>query len=170
MDKTEKIRFAIVGCGRISDLHARAYEGSPDAEIFAVCDVDEERARRKKEEWGAAKVYSDYEKLLADPEIEALKLLVPHHLHAEMTIAAAQSKKHVSVQKPMATSVTEARSMIAAAKKNGVLLKVFENFVFYPPYVRARELVASGAIGRLITVRMKMISAGHGGWTVPGES
>jgi predicted dehydrogenase len=170
MDKTEKIKFALVGCGRISDVHARAYEGSPDAEIFAVCDVDEERARRRKEEWGAVKAYSDYEKLLADPEVEAVELLVPHHLHAEMTIAAAESKKHVSVQKPMATSVAEARSMIAAAEENGVLLKVFENFVFYPPYVKAKELVDAGAIGRLITVRMRMISAGRGGWTVPGES
>ncbi len=170
MSKIEKIKFALVGCGRISDLHARAYRGCQDAEIFAVCDVNEDRARQKKEEWGAAKVYSDYEKLLRDPEIEAVELLVPHNLHADMTIAAAESKKHVSVQKPMATSVSEARSMIKAAKKSGVLLKVFENFVFYPPYVKAKELVVAGAIGKLITVRMKMISAGRGGWEVPGES
>ncbi len=166
----DKIRFAIVGCGRISDLHARAYEGSEDAEIFAVCDVNPDRAKLKKEEWGAKKVYTDYENLLKDPDIQAVELLLPHHLHRDMTVAAAQAKKHISVQKPMAITVSEGRDMIAAAKENGVLLKVFENFVFYPPYVKARELVAEGAIGELLTVRMRMTSAGKGGWEISGET
>jgi predicted dehydrogenase len=166
----DKIKFALVGCGRISDLHARAYEQSPDAEIFAVCDANPDRAAQRKDQWGARKAYTDYEKLLKDPDIQAVELLVPHHLHRDMAVAAAQARKHVSVQKPMANTVSEARSMIAAAKENGVLLKVFENFVFYPPYVRARQLVAEGAIGTLITVRMRLTTAGKGGWVVPGEA
>jgi predicted dehydrogenase len=166
----DRIKFALVGCGRISDLHARAYAGSEDAEIFAVCDVNADRARQCKDQWGARKVFTDYEALLNDPDIQAVELLVPHHLHRDMTVAAAQAKKHVSVQKPMANSVSEARKMIAAAKENGVLLKVFENFVFYPPYLKAKQLLADGAIGTLITVRMRMTSAGKGGWTVPGET
>jgi predicted dehydrogenase len=166
----DKIKFALVGCGRISDLHARAYEQSPDAEIFAVCDANPDRAAQRKDQWGARKAYTDYEKLLKDPDIQAVELLVPHHLHRDMAVAAAQARKHVSVQKPMANTVSEARSMIAAAKENGVLLKVFENFVFYPPYLRARQLVAEGAIGTLITVRMRLTTAGKGGWVVPGEA
>jgi predicted dehydrogenase len=170
MAKAEKIKFALVGCGRISDLHARAYEGSEDAEIFAVCDVNEERVQKRKEEWGATKAYTDYEKLLKDQDVQAVELLLPHNLHKEMVVAAAQAKKHVSVQKPMATSVPEARAMIAAAKENGVLFKVFENFIFYPPFVKARDLIGEGAIGDLITVRMRMITAGLGGWEIPGEA
>ncbi len=166
----DKIRFALVGCGRISDLHARAYEQSQDAEIFAVCDVNPDRANQRKDQWGAKKAYTDYERLLNDPDIQAVELLVPHHLHRDMTVAAARAGKHISVQKPMANTVSEGRDMIAAAKENGVLLKVFENFVFYPPYVRAKQLIAEGAIGTLITVRMRMTSAGRGGWAVPGES
>ncbi len=166
----DKIKFAIVGCGRISDLHARAYEESQDAEIFAVCDTNAERAAQRKDQWGARKVFTDYEALLKDPDIQAVELLVPHHLHRDMTVAAAQAKKHVSVQKPMANSVSEAHEMIAAAKRHGVLLKVFENFVFYPPYLKAKQLVADGEIGTLITVRMRMTTSGKGGWAVPGES
>jgi predicted dehydrogenase len=166
----DKIKFAIVGCGRISDLHARAYKGSQDAEIFAVCDMNADLANKRREEWGARKVFTDYEALLKDPDIQAVELLVPHNLHREMTVAAAQAKKHVSVQKPMANKVSEAREMVAAAKQNGVLLKVFENFIFYPPYLKAKELVAEGAIGTLITVRMRLTTAGKGGWTIPAEA
>jgi len=164
------IKCAIVGCGRISDLHARAYEQSQDAEIFAVCDTNPERAQQRKDQWGAKKAYTDYEKLLRDPDVQAVELLVPHHLHRSMTVAAAQAKKHVSVQKPMANTVSEGREMIAAAKDNGVILKIFENFVFYPPYVKARELVAEGAIGTLLTVRMRLTTGGKGGWVIPGEA
>jgi predicted dehydrogenase len=166
----DKIKCAIVGCGRISDLHARAYAGSQDADIFAVCDMNADLAKKRKEEWGARKVFTDYEELLKDPDIQAVELLVPHHLHREMTVAAAQAKKHISVQKPMANKVSEAREMVAAAKEHKVLLKVFENFVFYPPYLKAKELVAEGAIGTLITVRMRLTTAGKGGWTIPGEA
>lgn len=167
--KNDKIRFAIVGCGRISDLHARAYNGSDDAEIFAVCDVNEDLAKKRMVEWGAKKVYTDYEELLKDNEIDAVELLVPHGLHMPMTVAAAQAKKNISVQKPMATSVADAKKMVKAAKDEGVVLKVFENFVFYPPYLKAKELLESGAIGKLITVRMSMTSAGRGGWDIPVE-
>ena len=166
----EKMKFAIVGCGRISDLHAAAYEGSEDAEIHAVCDTNEESALAKKRLWGAKKAYTDFEDVLTDSDIQAVELLTPHHLHKEMTVAAARAKKHVSVQKPMATRVSDARQMIEAAREEGVLLKVFENFVFYPPYVKARELVKEGAIGDLITVRMRMTCSARGGWDVPDET
>ena len=163
----DKIKFAIVGCGQISGLHARAYFGSEDAELFAVCDVDKDKAERKKSEWGAKKAYSDFEDVLKDDEISAVEIILPHHLHKEFTVAAASAKKHISVQKPMAMNVSEAKEMIKAAKDAGVLLKVFENFVFYPPYVKAKELLNEGAIGDLVTVRMRMTAAAKGGWDVP---
>lgn len=163
----DKIRAAIVGCGRISNLHAAAYAGCDDAEIFAVCDLNEDTSKQKKEEWGAKKIYTDYEKLLKDPDIDMVELLTPHHLHMPMTVAAAQAKKHISCQKPMATTAADAQKMVDAAKQEGVLLKIFENFVFYPPYVKARELLHEGAIGDLITVRMRMTCSMNGGWDIP---
>jgi predicted dehydrogenase len=126
------IRVAIVGCGRISDLHEMGYRGREDARIVAVCDAKRKRAQARAEAWSIAanQVYTDYRKLLADPEIDLVELLVPHHLHAEMTVAACQAGKHVSVQKPMALSTAEADQMIAAADRAGVVLRVYENFVF----------------------------------------
>jgi predicted dehydrogenase len=108
----EAIGVGIVGCGRISGLHALGYRGREDARIEAVCDTKRTRAREQARAWGVEKVYADYQELLTDPGIDLVELLVPHHLHAEMTIAACEAGKQVSVQKPMALSVAEAEAMI----------------------------------------------------------
>ena len=85
------IGVAIVGCGRISDLHELGYRGREDARIVAVCDARRARARAKAKIWGVEKVSTDYRELLADPEIDLVELLVPHHLHAEVTVAACEA-------------------------------------------------------------------------------
>jgi predicted dehydrogenase len=165
------VRVAMVGCGRISDLHALGYHGREDARIAAVCDTHRWRARDKAQAWGVDKVYSNYRELLADPEVDLVELLVPHHLHAEMAIAACQAGKHVSVQKPMALNVTEADQMIEAAEQAGVTLRVYENFVFYPPHVRAKEMIEGGEIGEPQMIRMHVgTGKSETGWRVPLSS
>ncbi len=166
-----KLRVGFIGCGRISDLHALAYKDRPDAEIHVVCDTAEEVARRRAEEWGAARWCTDYREVLADEAVEAVEILTPHHLHAEMTIAALEAGKHVSLQKPMAMNLTEADAMIAAAQRSGKLFRVCENFRHYPPYVRALELIEGGAIGEPLSIRVKVLSGAlQGGWPVPGDA
>jgi len=151
-----KLRAAVVGLGDISRLHMPGYMDNPDCELFAVCDCAEEKVCACVDCWSPRKHYADFKELLADPSIDIVEILTPHHLHCEMVIAAANAGKHVSVQKPMCNSLTEADRMIEAARRNGVMLKVFENFVFYPPYVKAKELVAAGEIGEPLTVRFKL--------------
>jgi predicted dehydrogenase len=141
------IGAAIVGCGRISELHAMGYEGRRDASIVAVCDTRRGRARAKARSWGVDKVYTDYDRLLADDSVDLVEILVPHDLHASMAIAACRAGKHVSVQKPMALTASEADRMIQSARRAGVVLRVFEYFVFYPPYVEARQMIEEGEIG-----------------------
>jgi predicted dehydrogenase len=162
------IRVAIVGCGRISDLHQLGYRGREDARIVAVCDTSQARARKKAREWGVEKVYSAYQKVLEDREVDLVELLTPHHLHCSMTVQACQAGKHVSVQKPMALSAAEADAMIAAADKAGVILRVYETFAFYAPAVRAKQMIEAGEIGEVRAVRMH-ISTGtsDSAWKVP---
>ncbi len=164
----ETIRAALVGCGRISDLHQLGYCGRDDARIVAVCDTDGERAQAKASAWGVKKFYTDFEQVLNDKEIDLVELLTPHHLHCPMTVAACQAGKHVSVQKPMALTASEADQMIAAAQTAGVVLRVYENFVYYAPAVRARQMIEAGEIGEVRAVRMH-ISTGTSttGWEVP---
>ena len=162
-----KLKFCIVGCGRIATLNKLGYMDHPDAEIHAVCDQDRTKAEMLAAETGAKKVYTDYRQVLDDRDVDVIDLLVPHHLHHGMVIAACNAKKHISVQKPMALTVAECDEMIKAAKDNKVILKVFENFVFYPPIVKAKKLVEAGEIGEISTIRLKMVAAGfHHGWKV----
>lgn len=167
----KKINVCIVGAGRISTLNALAYKDHPDARIYAVCDLDEAKARAKAQEWNAEKVYTDYSEVLKDPNIDAVELLVPHHLHCKMTVQACEAGKHVSVQKPMAMDLQEADQMIEAARKAGVKLKVYENFVCYPPYVKAKELIDAGEIGEPISIRIKLNAGKQDlGWKVNEET
>jgi predicted dehydrogenase len=162
------LRVAIVGCGRISDLHHLGYRGRQDAQIVAVCDTNKAHARQKAKEWGVQKIYNDYQQVLVDREVDAVELLTPHHLHCPMTIQACQAGKHVSVQKPMALSAGEADEMITAAGKAGVTLRVYETFVFYAPAMRAREMIEAGEIGDIRAIRMH-VSTGTSdtSWKVP---
>ncbi len=159
---------AIVGCGRISDLHQLGYQGNPEGRIIAVCDSNKGRARQKAKEWGVEKVYGDYRQVLEDKEIDLVELLTPHHLHCPMTVQACQAGKHVSVQKPMALSAAEADEMIQAANQAGVMLRVYETFVYYEPAVRARQMIEAGEIGDIQAIRMH-VSTGtaDSAWKVP---
>src|SRR5512133_2868170 len=162
------LRAAIVGCGRISDLHQLGYQGREDALVAAVCDTNRARARQKAKAWGVEKCYTQYARVLEDPEIDLVELLTPHHLHCSMAVQACLAGKHVSVQKPMALSLAEADEMIAAAKKAGVLLRIYETFVYYAPAVRARQLIEAGEIGEIRAVRLH-VSTGTAdtAWKVP---
>ncbi|MFA6448922.1 MAG: Gfo/Idh/MocA family oxidoreductase [bacterium] len=162
-----KLNFGIIGCGRITDLHAPGYARSDRAQIYAVCDINRETAERRMREWGAEKFYTDYREMLADPAIHAVEIITPHHLHKDLCVEACRAGKHVSVQKPMALSASECDAMILAAEEAKVQLKVFENFVFYPPYVKAKELIDSGAIGEPLSMRIRLGGGGKGGWKVP---
>jgi predicted dehydrogenase len=165
------IRVAIVGCGRISDLHQLGYCGREDAKIVAVCDTNKANAKKKAKEWGVEKVYGDYQQVLEDKEVDVVELVTPHHLHCPMTVQAAQAGKHISVQKPMALSAAEADEMILAADKAGVILRVYETFVYYPPAMRARQMIEAGEIGAVRAVRMHVSTGtGDSAWDVPLSS
>ena len=151
------LKIGIIGGGRITGLHGLAYLDYPDAEIYAVCDISEEVAASRAAEWGAEQTFTDYHELLADAAIDAVEIITPHHLHADMTVAALEAGKHVSVQKPMALTVAECDRMIDAADRTGNNLRVFENFQYYPPLAKAKQLLDEGAIGDPISIRMKAI-------------
>lgn len=164
--KLDKVRIGIIGCGRIADLNIQGYLDHPGCELHAVCDICEELARRRQQEWGAKKFYTDFEKLLADPEINAVEILLPHRLHLPAVLAASQAGKHISLQKPMCTELWEGRQMVDAARKAGVWFRVTENFMYYPPYRQAKQWLDQGEIGEPLSLDIKL-GGGAGGWWVP---
>ena len=166
-----RINVAIVGCGRISDLHEVGYRAAGDAEIVAVYDQSRRTARGKARAWGVRRVCDSYETVLNDPDIDLVELLVPHHLHAEMAIAACQTGKHVSLQKPIALSLEDADRLLDEAEKAGIVLRIYENAIFYPPYVRAKQLIDASEIGipRMLRIHFNTGTRSQG-WRVPTDA
>ena len=166
----DKIRAGFIGAGRISDLHAIEYMQNPRAEIAAVCDADAGIAQRQAQRWNvpSQRVFSNYADLLACKEVNLVEILLPHHLHHPATLAAVAAGKHVSVQKPMAIDLVQADEMIAAARRAGVVLRVFENILFYPPVMKAKALIDAGAIGDPLTIRIKSnFGVSRTAWAIP---
>jgi predicted dehydrogenase len=103
--------------------------------------------------------------------VNLVEILLPHHLHRPAALAAFAAGKNVSLQKPMALSLSEAADINLAAERAGVFFKVFENFVFYPPVQKAKELIDGGAIGEPLTIRVKSNAGkGRNAWPVPASA
>lgn len=162
-----KVKVGVIGCGQISDLTVWGYCEDGRVEIAAVCDSDKERAEAKAGKWQAAKVYRNYRELLNDAAIDAVEIITPHDLHCAMAVDAARAGKHVSVQKPMARNVEESRRMIDAAREANVVLRVNDPYIFYPPIVKAKELVDAGEIGTVTMLRVRTtVGSMECGWRV----
>lgn len=169
----DKLKAGFIGAGRISDLHAIEYLQNERAELVAVCDIDIEIARSRAAAWGVPedRVFSSHLDLLGIEDIDLVEILTPHHLHYQHTLDAVAAGKHISLQKAMAINIEQADEMIAAAREADIIFKVFENFIFYPPIVRAKELVDAGEIGEPLTIRIKTNAAySPNAWPIPAAA
>lgn len=149
-----KFRAAMIGCGAIAErLHVPDYAVCPEAEIVALCDIAPAKAKALAERYApGAKVYADYKKMLKQEEIDGVTVALPNNLHASVTIDALKAGCHVMVEKPMAASPAESRRMVDAAKKAGKLLMVNQCQRRFGPHRKAREIVESGILGKIIHV------------------
>lgn len=151
------LRVGFVGLGAISHEHVLGYLDNPDAEIVAVCSPEEDSARLWLQKWKLSRAlhYASLEAMLANESLDLVEILTPTYLHAEHAIACARaSVKGISLQKPMGLTLRECDEVIAECKRHGTILKVFENYLFYPVYVRAKELLDQGLIGELVSLRL----------------
>jgi len=166
----DKLNVGVIGCGRISDLHYPGYADNPDARLYAVCDTRTEVAQARQKEWQAERAYTDYREMLQDDHLDAVEILTPQTLHEPMVMDAARAGKHIALQKPMTINLASADRMLAAVEQAGVLFKVTDNYLFYPPIMAAKKMIDAGEIGTPTNLRMKLISGGSGGWDVPPEA
>jgi predicted dehydrogenase len=125
---------------------------SPLLEMRAIASRSQEKAREAAAELGITKACGSYEELLADREIEAVYIPLPHHLHAEWVKKAADAGKHVLCEKPFAMDAREADEAIGHAERKGVLVMEAFMYRFHPQWQRAWELVRAGEIGEVHTV------------------
>ncbi|MDD6159524.1 MAG: Gfo/Idh/MocA family oxidoreductase [Oscillospiraceae bacterium] len=163
MDKT---RVAVLGCGFISEIHVTAYKRFvPDAEVVAVYSHHLDKAQAYAEKMGIPAAYDDIDKLLAEVPCDIVDVCLPNYLHHDVCLKAANSGRHVIIEKPLCLSLEEADEMIAACEKNGKLLMYAEELCFAPKYERVRAIVESGAVGDVYMLRQcEKHSGPHSRW------
>jgi UDP-N-acetyl-2-amino-2-deoxyglucuronate dehydrogenase len=144
------VKFALIGCGRVSGKHADAIASTPGARLVAVCDIDVARARALGTKLGVP-WFADMDELIARvPEIDVVSILTPTGHHCQHTIRLARHGKHVLVEKPMALRIEDGEEMIHACDRAGVHLFVVKQNRHNPPVVRLREAVDAGRFGKIV--------------------
>ena len=164
----DKLKVGLAGCGLIFDLNILGYLNRDDVEITCLCDRKQRHIKKKIEKFNLGsdvRKYNDYKEMLDTENVDILEILLPQYLHSEVTFYAAQKDiLGICVQKPMANSIKDCDKMIKVCKKNNVKLKVFENFTFYPPIMKAKQLLQEGVIGEVNSIHIKTIEGTKGGW------
>lgn len=165
----DQIKVAVIGCGSISKhRHIPEYAANPHVKLVAFCDPVIERAEQFAQLHGG-KAYSDYEEMLNKEKPDAVSVCTPNFVHAPAAIAAANAGAHVLVEKPMAASEAECEAMIEAARRNGALLMVGHNQRYMPPHVKAKEILQSGVLGKVLTFRTSFGHPGPESWSADGR-
>jgi len=156
----EKIRVAIAGCGSVSEKYLPNLKASPYADVVSVCDALPERAQRIAEQFGVAGFFASVEEMLASVPSDMLVNLTGIQQHYEVNKLALQSGRHVYCEKPLATSVDEARDLLALAHERELNLWGAPNVVTSPQFACMARILASGEVGKVHAARGL---CGHGG-------
>ena len=158
------LKIGIIGCGKITEVrHAPEYAENPNCQLAAFFDVVPERAKALAEQYGGT-AYDSIEALLAS-DVDAVSVCVANAYHAQASIQALKAGKHVLCEKPMATTPEDCEAMVAAAKAAGKFLMIGQNQRLAKAHVKAREIIASGEMGKVITFETHFAHPGPEGWT-----
>ncbi len=149
------LRIGLIGCGGIMEGHVEGWKAVRDrAEIVAVSDVVRANAERRIAQAGVSgiPIYEDYHDLLADKSIDAVDIALPHHLHRDSIVAAAEAGKHILSEKPFCRTLAEADDIAAAVKKSGVRMMAAHNQIFFPAVLQARQMIMNGDLGKIYLI------------------
>lgn len=145
--------FGILGAGMISGIHADALKNSQKAELLAICDVNQENAKKLAAQFAPeAKIYSSFDEMLKDKRIEVVNIVTPNHLHTDFVLKAAATGKHVLCEKPPAMSLEETDRMIRACKEANVKFGIFVQCRMREPIRHMKAALESGRFGKILRV------------------
>jgi predicted dehydrogenase len=148
------LKVGMIGCGDIARAHANAWLTLGNkAVITAVSDVNEESAQAMSRRVDGAAVYTEYQQMIENADVEAVDICLPHHLHRDAIVAAARAGKHVICEKPLCLSLEEAEEIAGAVRAGGVTMMCAHNQLFDPAVQKAREMMADGALGKIFMAR-----------------
>ena len=148
------IRVGLVGGGGIVDAHIRGYRAYADTiKVVAVADVVTETAQRRAAELDATP-YTDFRQMINEADLDAVDICLPHYLHAEAIVAAAEAGKHILCEKPLCLTVEQAELVQRAVSKAGVTLMCAHNQLYLPAVTKAKQLLDDGVLGTVYEVRV----------------
>ena len=163
------IKVGIIGAGSIVRYrHLPETHENSHAQVGAVCDVVKERAVEMATKYNC-RAYTDYKEFIADQDLDAVIVAATNTMHAEMTIAALQAGKDVLCEKPMATNLKDAQNMIDTSKKTGRKLMIAHNQRLEAANQKAKEIIKSGKLGKVLTFRSVFGHPGCEYWAIDGE-
>jgi len=163
------INVGIIGAGGIAREHAIGWrDNAPRGQIVAFADVTPERSQFLNDNYvgGKAKLYGSYEELLADPNVNAVDICLPHHLHTDAIIASAKAGKAILCEKPLTTALEDAAKIDAVLRETGVTFMMGHNQLFQPTLIEAQRVLRSGILGRPYYIRSIEVFQ-HRGFTAP---
>ena len=151
-----KLKVAVVGCGFVAqNRHIPSFlRLRRDVSLCAVCDLNQELAKSVAEKFGIPNVYSDASKMISKERLDVVDICTPPQAHAPLAVEAMEGGCHVLLEKPMAVKLSDCDRMIRASQKYGSKLSIVHNQIFYPPFLKARELVDGGVVGKLTGMRI----------------
>lgn len=161
-----KLKMGIIGAGGISTYHIEGYLNNPNVELYALCDIDEERLKEKGEKYGVTRLFTDKDEMLKLKELDAVSVTTWNSAHAPCAIAALNAGKHVLCEKPMAMNAQEAQAMANAAEKNNKLLMIGFVRRFGNDCDIVKDFVDSGYFGDIYYAKATYLrrNGNPGGW------
>ncbi|HOP01852.1 MAG TPA: Gfo/Idh/MocA family oxidoreductase [Flexilinea sp.] len=151
-----KIRTGIIGCGKVSDLHAKAYALNEKSDFVAVYDRNMEKAKLLAEKYHV-KAYDSIQRMFNETGVEAVSICTPHPNHKDSSIEAAEAGIHIAVEKPLAVSLKDCDSIIHAARKNNIIGTTISQRRFFKPSLRIKQAIDEGKIGKPILGTVEML-------------
>jgi UDP-N-acetylglucosamine 3-dehydrogenase len=163
------LRVGVIGLGSVAqNRHLREYAARPDVAVVAVADPDQTKAAAVAARFAGCRPYADWRAMLAEVPLDAVSICAPNHVHAPAAIAALERGIHVLCEKPMATTLAEARAMLAAAAGSGAHLMMAHNQRFDAVHRTARDIIGSGRLGRVLAFRSFFGTPGPDRWLPEG--
>ncbi len=150
----QPVRIGLIGAGDIAGAHVAGYRRNPESvRLVAIADPVRESAERRRGGDDDVRIHADYREMIAAGGLDAVDICLPHHLHADAVIAAADAGLHVLCEKPLCLTMEQADAIAAAVERNGITLMCAHNQLFQPAVAAAKRIVDSGALGRVYEVR-----------------
>ena len=152
------MEVGVVGCGFVAHHHLAAWRKVRGARVVALCDVNEDLARRMAQLWKVPEYYSSLAVLLERRNVDVIDICVPPQFHTPLAVQALEAKSNVLIEKPLTMTSKEAEEIVSCQRKLGLKVGVMHNWLYEPPVIKAVSMLERGDLGEVLSMEVAAIS------------